>query len=124
MNNREVYRLSGKISNELGTIYISEDLLANIAGLAAMECYGLVGMASKKGKDGIVELLKRENLSKGVKVIENQGKLTIDLYVIIEFGIKISVVAENIIDKVKYTVENLTGLKVEQVNVNVESVRV
>lgn len=116
--------MPGKISNELGTIYISEDLLANIAGLAAMECYGLVGMASKKGKDGIVELLKRENLSKGVKVIENQGKLTINLYVIIEFGIKISVVAENIIDKVKYTVENLTGLKVVQVNVNVESVRV
>jgi uncharacterized alkaline shock family protein YloU len=116
--------LPAKISNELGNLYISEDLLANIAGLAAMECYGIVGMATKKGKDGIVELLKREHLSKGVKVIENQGKLTIDLYVIIEFGIKISVVAENVIDKVKYTVEHLTGLRVEKVNVNVESVRV
>lgn len=116
--------MPAKINNELGAIHISEDLLANIAGLAAIECYGLVGMASKKGKDGIVELLKRENLSRGVKVVENQGKLTIDLFVIIEFGIKISVVAENIIDKVKYTVEHLTGLKVEQVNINVESVRV
>ncbi len=116
--------MPAKISNELGNLYISEDLLANIAGLAAMECYGIVGMATKKGKDGIVELLKREHLSKGVKVIENQGKLTIDLYVIIEFGIKISVVAENVIDKVKYTVEHLTGLRVEKVNVNVESVRV
>jgi uncharacterized alkaline shock family protein YloU len=116
--------LPAKISNELGNIYISEDLLANIAGLAAIECYGLVGMATKKGKDGIVELLKREHMSRGVKVVENNGKLTIDLYVIVEFGIKISVVAENIIDKVKYTVENLTGMKVEKVNVNVESVRV
>lgn len=116
--------MPGKINNELGTIYISEDLLANIAGLAAMECYGLVGMASKRGKDGFVELLKRENLSKGVKVVENEGNLIIDLFVIIEFGIKISVVAENIIDKVKYTVEHLTGLKVQQININVESVRV
>ncbi|RBP41114.1 Asp23/Gls24 family envelope stress response protein [Garciella nitratireducens] len=116
--------MPGKIHNKLGTIYISEDLLANIAGLAAMECYGLVGMASKKGRDGIVELLKRENLSKGVKVVENEGKLIINLFVIIEFGIKISVVAENIIDKVKYTVEHLTGLKVQKVIVNVESVRV
>ncbi|MCR1898161.1 Asp23/Gls24 family envelope stress response protein [Irregularibacter muris] len=116
--------MPAKISNELGNIYISEDLLANIAGLAAMECYGLVGMASKRGKDGIVELLKREHLSKGVKVVENNGRLTIDLFVIIEFGIKISVVADNIIDKVKYSLEHLTGLKVEKVNVNVESVRV
>ena len=116
--------MPAKISNELGNIYISEDLLANIAGLAAMECYGLVGMASKRGKDGIVELLKREHLSKGVKVVENRGRLSIDLFVIIEFGIKISVVADNIIDKVKYSVEHLTGLKVEKVNVNVESVRV
>ena len=116
--------MPAKIGNELGNFYISVDLLANIAGLAAMECYGLVGMATKKGKDGIVELLKRENLSRGVKVLEDNGKLIIDLYVIVEFGIKISVVAENIIDRVKYTVENLTGLKVIKVNVNVESVRV
>lgn len=116
--------MPAKIRNELGNIYISEELLANIAGISAMECYGLVGMASKKGKDGFVELLKGEHLSRGVKVVESNGKLTIDLFVIIEFGIRISVVAENIIDKVKYTVEHLTGLKVERVNVNVESVRV
>lgn len=116
--------MSAKIYNKYGYIDVSENLIANIAGLAAMECYGLVGMASKKGTDGIVELLKREHLSKGVKVSENNGMLTIDLYVIIEFGVKISVVAENIIDRVKYSVEKQTGIKVEKINVIVASVRV
>lgn len=116
--------MSAKIYNEYGCINISENLIANIAGLSAMECYGLVGMASKKGTDGIVQLLKGENLSKGVKVTEKDGNIIIDLFVIIEFGVKISVVAENIIEKVKYNVEKQTGLKVEKINVIVESVRV
>lgn len=116
--------MSAKIYNEFGYIDISENVIANIAGLAAMECYGLVGMASKKGADGIVELLKRENLSKGVKISQRENNITINLYVIIEFGVKISVVAENIIDRVKYSVENQTGVNVEKINVIVESVRV
>ncbi|MBF7095849.1 Asp23/Gls24 family envelope stress response protein [Alkalibacter mobilis] len=116
--------MSAKIYNKFGYINISENLIANIAGLSATECYGVVGMASKKSTDGIVQLLKGENLSKGVKVSEENGKISIDLYVIIEFGVKISVVAENIIEKVKYNVENQTGLKIEKINVIVESVRV
>ncbi|HAE61157.1 MAG TPA: Asp23/Gls24 family envelope stress response protein [Eubacteriaceae bacterium] len=116
--------MSAKIYNEFGYINISENLIANIAGLSATECYGVVGMASKKSTDGIVELLKGENLSKGVKIIQKDGKVSIDLYVIIEFGVKISVVAENIIEKVKYNVEKQTGLKLEKINVIVESVRV
>lgn len=113
-----------KIYNEYGYINISENLIANIAGLSAMECYGLVGMATKRGADGFVELLKREHLSKGVKINKHDNKVIIDLYVIIEFGVKISVVAENIIEKVKYNVEKQTGLKVEKINVIVASIRV
>lgn len=113
-----------KIYNELGYINIAEGVIANIAGLAAMECYGLVGMASKRSTDGFVELLKGENLKKGVKITQNQNKVTIDLFVIIEYGVKLSVVAENIIGNVKYNVEKQTGLKVEKINVIVESVRV
>lgn len=113
-----------KIYNELGYINISESVIATIAGAAAMECYGLVGMASKRSTDGFVELLKGENLKRGVKITQNQNKITIDLYVIIEYGVKISVVAENIIEKVKYYVEKQTGLKVSKINVIVESVRV
>ncbi|MPW26040.1 Asp23/Gls24 family envelope stress response protein [Alkalibaculum sp. M08DMB] len=113
-----------KIYNELGYINIAEGVIANIAGLSAMECYGLVGMASKRSTDGFVDLLKGENLKKGVKITKHENRVIIDLYVIIEYGVKISVVAENIIGKVKYNVEKQTGLSVEKINVIVESVRV
>mgnify|MGYP000984420224 FL=1 len=116
--------MPGRINTKYGEINISDDVLASLAGLATMECYGIVGMASKSAKDGIVELLKRENLSKGVKVSSEGEEIIIDLYVIVEFGTKISVVADNIISKVKYSLENLTGLTVRKVNINVQGVRV
>jgi len=108
----------------LGSINYSDDVLANIAGVATMECYGVVGMSSKRATDGLVELLKRENLSKGVKVTCDSDELVVELFIIVEYGTKISVIANNIIQKVKYTIENLTGLKVSKVVVNVQSVRV
>lgn len=113
-----------KVVNEFGTIDINNEVISTVAGASAVECYGLVGMASASGSNGIANLLKRENLSKGVKVTFDGEKLIIDLHVIIQYGTKISVVAKNIIDKVKYNVENLTGLKVEKVNLNIEGVRV
>lgn len=116
--------MPAKTKTEYGEINVSEEVLASIAGLATIECYGLVGMASKSAKDGFVELLKRENLSKGVKVTAVDEELTIDLYIIVEFGTRISTVADNIMSKVKYSVEKLTGLKVKSVNINVQGVRV
>ena len=89
-----------------------------------MECYGVVGMASKIPKDGLWELLKGENLSKGVKVNCKDEILNIEIYIIVEYGTKISVIANNIIQKVKYNIENLTGLKVSTITVNVQGVRV
>ena len=115
--------MSAKFRTQYGEINISEDVLASIAGLATTECYGLVGMANKNAKDGLVELVKRESLSKGVKITAEGDEVTIDLYIIVEFGTKISAVADNIISKVKYTLENLTGLKVKKVNINVQGVR-
>ncbi len=116
--------MTAKIDNSLGSILIGEDVLANIAGIATMECYGLVGMASKSSTDGIVELLKKEHLSKGVKVYTEEDALIIDLYIVDKFGTKISAIAQNIIDKVKYSVETMTGIEVKRVNVNVKGVRV
>ncbi|MBM7615839.1 Asp23/Gls24 family envelope stress response protein [Alkaliphilus hydrothermalis] len=116
--------MPGKLTNDLGTITIDDHVLASIAGVSAMECYGLVGMAAKSTASGIVELLKREHSSKGVKVQTENDTITIDLFVIVEFGTRISVVANNIIDKVKYNIENLTGMKVKKVNITVQGVRV
>lgn len=113
-----------KLITGLGSINYSEEVLANIAGVSTMECYGVVGMASRRATDGLVELLKRENLSKGVKVSSENDELTVELFIIVEYGTKISVIANNIIQKVKYTLENLTGLNVKKIIVNVQGVRV
>ncbi len=116
--------MSAKIKNDKGTIFIEDTVLATIAGLSAIECYGLVGMSSRNAADGLVELLRKDNLKRGVKICTDDDKITIDLYIVVQFGTKISVVANNIIDKVKYNIENLTGMKVEKININVEGVRV
>ncbi|QXM05873.1 Asp23/Gls24 family envelope stress response protein [Crassaminicella indica] len=116
--------MSATLVNELGNIFIDHEVLAFIAGTSAMECYGLVGMAKKSTASGIAELLKRENQSKGVKVRSGNDGVIIDLFVIVEFGTRISAVAQNIIDKVKYNIEMMTGLKVKHVNVNIQGVRV
>ncbi|MTI96749.1 MAG: Asp23/Gls24 family envelope stress response protein [Firmicutes bacterium] len=114
-----------RLENSLGNIEISADVIATIAGIAAVECYGLVGMASRKQlKDGIVELLGRESLSKGVEVSEVDGELCVDLYIIVGYGTRIDEVANNVISTVKYSVEKFTGLKVGHINVNVQGVRV
>ena len=111
-------------SNELGNIHYSEEVLAKIVGLSTMECYGVVGMVSKNATEGLWELMRIENLSKGVTLKFNEDKLVIELYVMVEYGTKISVIANNIIQKVRYSVENFTGLKVSSVTVNVQAVRV
>lgn len=113
-----------KINTEHGFVEYSDEVLANIAGVATMECYGVVGMASKRAKDGLWELLKRENLSKGIRITSNEDNVSVDLYIIVEYGTKISVIANNIIQKVKYTLEGLTGLNVTKVTVNVQDIRV
>ncbi|NLV76379.1 MAG: Asp23/Gls24 family envelope stress response protein [Tissierellia bacterium] len=110
--------------NEYGYINIEDNVIATIAGLSAMESYGIVGMASKSATDGFFQLLRWENLAKGVKVYTRDDEVEIDLHVILQYGMKISVVAQNIIEKVKFNVENLTGLKVTKVNVFVQGIRV
>lgn len=116
--------MSAKLDNKFGNIIIDDNVIASIAGMAAVECYGLVGMASKNATDGLVELLKREHLTKGVKVNTTDEKVIVDLYIIVQFGTKISTVANNIIEKVKYNIENITGMNVDKVNIYVQGVRV
>lgn len=108
----------------MGRIEISESVVAMIAGMAATECYGLVGMASRNVQDGIAELLGRENLERGVDIKITDGTVEVSLHVIVEYGVKISEVANNIMEQVKYAIENSCGLEVKAVNVHVEGVRV
>ena len=116
--------MSSKFKNDYGTISIDDNVLATIAGLSAMECYGIVGMASKNATDGFFELVRWENLSKGVKVYTQDQEVSVDLHVILQYGVRITVVAANIIEKVKYNLENYTGLKVNKINVLVQGINV
>jgi len=116
--------MSAKIENKNGVIAIDSEVIARIAGLTALECYGIVGMAAKNVKDGLFQLLKRESLTKGIKLTINENKISLDFHIIVEYGTSIAAIAENTISTVKYKVEELTDLEVEQINIYVEGVRV
>lgn len=114
-----------KITNDLGTISITEEVLLRVAGYTALESYGIVAMSSKRAKDGIVEWLGRENLTRGVQIhMQEDGSLDVDLFIIVEYGISIVVVCESIIEAVRYKLENMTGATVRRVNITVEGIRV
>ena len=113
-----------KITNDLGTIFISDDVMLKVAGYAALECYGIVAMSSKRAKDGLVEWLGRENLTKGIQIRNVGNKLDIDLFIIVEYGISISEVCKTIVETVRYKLESMTGIKVRNVNISVEGMRI
>lgn len=116
--------MSAEIKNEKGRICISNTVIAKLAGNAATQCYGVVGMCAKTGKDGIASLLKRENLDKGIRVKTADNKIEIALYIIVEYGLNIGIIGETIRKNVKYHVEKFTGMNVAKVQVFVESVRI
>ncbi|MNI19695.1 hypothetical protein D3C73_731400 [compost metagenome] len=114
-----------ELKTEYGKIFVTTEVIATLAGSSALDCYGLVGMASRKQlKDGIAELLGKENLSRGVEVRRDKERLEIDLYIIVSYGTKISVVANNVQTKVKYILNDVVGLQVDDVNIFVQGVRV
>ena len=116
--------MKGYIKNKLGEIQIGPDDIAMYAGTTAVECFGIVGMAAVSMKDGLVKLLKRESLTHGINVNIQDNHITIDFHVIVAYGISISAVADNLIENVKYKVEEFTGMTVDKINIFVEGVRV
>jgi len=114
-----------EITNDMGSIDIAIDVIANIAGNAVVESYGVVGMASKhQVRDGFAELLGKENYARGVIIENNEGSLDVDLYIIVGYGIKISEVAANVQSTVKYNLEKTLGLNINAVNIYVQGVRI
>jgi uncharacterized alkaline shock family protein YloU len=116
--------MHSKIKNELGVIKIENEVIARIAGLAAMECCGVVGMAAKSLRDGFVHLLKIESLSKGVEITTLEtGELIINLRIIVDYGTNLVAIADILQSNVRYKVEESVGMKVREVNIFIESVR-
>ncbi|MDQ0245640.1 putative alkaline shock family protein YloU [Bacillus fengqiuensis] len=117
--------MSIEMKTQYGQIDISTDVIATIAGGAAIDCYGIVGMASKNQiKDGITEILRKENFTRGIIVRQENDEVHIDMYIIVSYGTKISEIAHNVQSKVKYTLEQTVGLTVDSVNIYVQGVRV
>jgi len=112
-----------KIENMAGTIIISSEALGEIVGMAATSCYGVVGMANKNPTEGIVSLLKKENYEKGVKVTVVDGKLEIDLHIVVLYGVNIRAITESIVHKVQYSVEEQTGFLVSKITVYVDDMK-
>jgi uncharacterized alkaline shock family protein YloU len=109
---------------KLGRIEVSPTAIASLASQAVLECYGVVGMATKDLASGIVEILQPASHRRGVEVQLDGGDLVIDLYVVVEYGTRIAVVARNIQSAVKYAVEKSLSAPVATVNVHVQDLRV
>lgn len=116
--------MPGTMKNELGLISVSDDVVAAIAGYTTVENYGIVGMSAQKAGESFFELLGRENIRKGVAVQIEGDSCVIDVFVIVQYGVSLHAVAQNVIENVTYRVRDYTGLAVSSVNVHVEGVRV
>ncbi len=117
--------MSIEMKTQHGLVDISNEVVATIAGGAAIDCYGIIGMASQKQiKDGLAELLRKENFRRGVIIRTNEDEVHIDMYIIVSYGTKISEVAHNVQSKVKYQLKQMLGLDVDSINIFVQGVRV
>ena len=117
--------MKGTMSTDLGVITVDQDVIAKYAGTEAVECFGIVGMAAVSVKDGLVHLLKKDSLTKGIQVdISEDNRITLNFHIIVAYGVSISAVTENLISNVKYKVEEFSGMTVDKINVYIEGVRV
>lgn len=112
------------MNTHMGNIVIDNEVIAQYAGSVAVECFGIVGMAGVNVADGLVRLLKKDSITRGISVALNKNKLILDFHVIVAYGVSILAVSDNLISNVKYKVEEFTGIEIEKINIFVEGVRV
>jgi len=108
----------------IGKIEVSRKAIASIASEAVLSCYGVVGMSSTTLRDGIAEILQVDSYHRGVEAKLAEDQIVIDLYVVIEYGTRISEVAQNVMECVKFAVEKALGMRVAEVNVHVQGLRI
>ena len=116
--------MNATMNMSLGNVVIDNEVIAKYAGSAAVECFGVVGMAAVNVKDGIAKLLRRESLNRGVNITVVDNRITVDFHIIVSYGVSISAVADNLVSNVRYKIEEFSGLPVEKINIYVEGVRV
>ncbi len=111
-------------ARDLGRIEVSRHVVATIAGHAATGCYGVVAMAARGLRDGLAERLHRAKLHGGADVEVREDGIAVSLYVIVEYGTRVSEVANNLSNAVRYSVERSLGQPVIEVNVSVQGIHV
>ena len=109
-------------TNEQGSVNVNANVYSDIAGTAASNCFGVKGMAARSVSDGVYHLLRKESMSKGVKVeFHEDDTISIELHIMVDVGVNLTAVGEAIIERVSYEVTNCTGTEVRAVNVYVDS---
>ena len=116
--------MKGRIITDIGQVSVDTDVIAKYAGMAAVECFGVVGMAGINMRDGLVKLLKLDSMTRGINVMVRNNKLVINFHIIVAYGVSILAVSNNLISNVKYKVEEFTGIEIEKINIFVEGVKV
>ena len=111
-----------RMNTDLGQITVDSAVYTNIAGFAATNCFGVKGMAYRSMTDGLVHLLRREAMSKGVRIIPHEeGDISIELHIVVEHGVNIAAVCRSIINQVRYMVSENTGASIRSIDVCVDS---
>jgi uncharacterized alkaline shock family protein YloU len=114
-----------RLSTDRGLIAVDSDVYTNIAGHAATNCFGVKGMAARSVADGVYHLLRKESMSKGVRVeFHEDGTISIDLHIIVDNGVNLNAVGASIISEVRYVVAKCTGTEVRAVNVYIDSMMI
>ena len=114
-----------KLQTGQGEIQISDAVLSGITGAAATSCYGVKGMAYRSMTDGLVHLLRREAMSKGVHITQHEeGDISIELHIVVEHGVNISAISREIISQVRYLVSRDAGVTIRSVDVCVDSITI
>ena len=109
-------------NNENGNVNVSTSVYTDIAGTAATNCFGVKGMAARSVKDGVYHLLRKESMSKGVRVtFHEDDSVSIDLHIMVDNGVNLNAVGTSIISTVKYEVTKYTGAQVRAVNIYIDS---
>ena len=116
--------MQGKNQNAEGKIFVSAKAIAKVANHYSLECYGVVNLVPKNFCQSIKNLFIKNNSTKGISVKTDKNRITIDVFVILKFGLSISAVSKNLKDTIKYNVEDFSGMIVDCVNVYVKGIRV
>ena len=109
--------------NPNGLVELTHEYFSSLIGYTASSCYGVAGMAPSGTAQGLVSFLGHDNIKRGVKVKSSGSELIIDLHILVTYGVNITAIVKSIIKKVRYTVEEATGLHVEIVNVYVDGMK-